>query len=130
LLRRRRTETTGMGQPMMNLLVLAAALGGQEPAESSRPPFRAELTIERFVKREDGVSIQSGTLSVRPGEALLFDARPSQLLIRGGAALERRAGERAARRWDLSKPENFQPVDLWRMDADAVRALFEVFTDR
>ena len=112
---------------MMNLLLLALALGAQEPPRS---PFRAELTIERFVKREVGVLLQAGTLSVRPGEALSFDAPRARLLIRGGTAVERRTGERAARRWDLSKPENFQPLDLWRLDAAAVRRQFRVLTDR
>jgi len=112
---------------MMRLLLLALGLGAQEPPRS---PFRAELTIELFVKREDGVVLQTGTLSVRPGEALAFDGPTSRLRIRGGAALERRAGERIARRWDLSKPENFQPLDLWRLDAAEVRRQFRVLTDR
>src|SRR2546425_2899267 len=115
---------------MKTLFFLALSLGQQEPAEPARSPFRARLTIERFVKREDGVTLQSGTLSVRPGEALMFDARSTRLLIREGAAVERRTGERTARRWDLSKPENFQPVDVWRMDADALRRMFRVITDR
>src|SRR5262249_25510937 len=50
--------------------------------------------------------------------------------VRDGRATERRAGERTARRWDLSKPEHFQPLDLWRLDGAALRARFEVFTDR
>jgi hypothetical protein len=115
---------------MMTLCVLAAWLGGQDPAESAGKPFRAELTIECFVKREDGVTLQSGTLSVRPGLALLFDARASRMAIRDGRAVERRAGERTARRWDLSKPENFQPLDLWRLEAGAIRERFDVITDR
>jgi hypothetical protein len=52
------------------------------------------------------------------------------MLVRDGRATERRAGERTARRWDLSKPENFQPLDLWRLDGAALRGLFEVLTDR
>ena len=115
---------------MMNFLALALTFGAQDPAEMAKKPFQARLTIERFVKREDGVTLQSGTLSVRPGEALMFDARPTRLLIREEAAVERRTGERTARRWDLSKPENFQPVDVWRMDADALRRMFQVITDR
>jgi len=106
---------------MMHLLMFALLL--------QESPYRAQMTIERFVKREDGVTVQSGTLSVRPGEALAFDSRPLRLWIRGGKAVEKRAGERIARRWDLSKPENFQPIDLWRMDRAAVRALFRVITD-
>lgn len=112
---------------MMTLLIAALAL--QAPAEPPRSPFRATLTLEKFVKREDGVTVQSGTLSVRPGDALLFDARPVRLVIRGGTAVELRAGARVAKRWELSKPENFQPVDLWRLDPSALRALFEVITD-
>jgi hypothetical protein len=119
-----------MGESMMILCVLAAGLGGQDPAEPAKSPFSARLMIERFVKREDGVTVQSGTLLVRPGEALLFDARPSRMLIRDGRAVERRAGERTARRWNLSKPENFQPLDLWRLDPGALRERFEVITDR
>jgi len=113
---------------MTKILFLALAL--QEASEPARSPFRAQLTIERFVKREDGVTLQSGRLLVRPGDALMFDARPSRLLIRDGAATERRAGERSARRWDLSKPENFQPLDLWRLDAAALRRRFRVVGDR
>ena len=113
---------------MRTLIWLALAL--QEPAEPARSPFRAELTIERFAKREDGVSLQTGRLSVRPGESLSFDGPQGRIVIRDGVATERRAGDRTARRWDLSKPENFQPVDLWRLDADAVRRRFRVLTDR
>ena len=69
---------------MMNLLMLALAV--------QDAPYRAQMTIERFVKREDGVTVQSGTLSVRPGEALAFDSRPLRIWIRGGKAVERRAG--------------------------------------
>jgi hypothetical protein len=117
-----------MDQPMMTLLL--AALSVQAQPEPPRSPFRARLTVERFVKREDGVDAQTGTLCVRPGEALSFEARGSRLLIRDGVAIERRAGERSARRWTLSKPENFQPADVWRLDLPAIRALFEVHTDR
>jgi hypothetical protein len=112
---------------MMTLLAAALWLQDAEPAKS---PFRAQLTIERFVKREDGVTLQSGTLAVRPGDALLFESRASRMLVRDGRATERRPGERTARRWDLSKPENFQPLDLWRLDGAALRGLFEVLTDR
>jgi hypothetical protein len=107
---------------MIQLLMLALAL--------QESPYRAQMTIERFVKREDGVTVQTGTLSVRPRDALFFDGRPMRLWIRGGKAVEHRKGERSARRWDLSKPENFQPVDLWRMGPGEVRALFRVITDR
>src|SRR2546425_12945118 len=106
---------------MKTLFFLALSLGQQEPAEPARSPFRAQLTIERFVKREDGVTLQSGTLSVRPGEALMFDARSTRLLIREGAAVESRIGERTARRWDLSEPEHFQPVDVWRLGVGGLR---------
>jgi len=111
------------------MILLAAALWLQD-AEPAKSPFRAQLTIERFVKREDGVTLQSGTLAVRPGDALLFESRASRMLVRDGRATERRTGERTARRWDLSKPENFQPLDLWRLDGAALRGLFEVLTDR
>jgi hypothetical protein len=112
--------------PLVAVVLLSAAQDRPEPAK----PFRAQVTIERFVKREDGVSVQSGTLAVRPGEALLFESGTARLLVRDGRATERRAGERTARRWDLSKPEHFQPLDLWRRDGTALRALFQVFTDR
>jgi len=115
---------------MNTFFTLVLVLGGQEPAEPARSPFRAHLTIERFVKREDGATLQTGTLCVRPGEALSFEAPRSRLLVRDGTAVERRAGEKTARRWDLSKPENFQAVDLWRLDAAAVRRLFRVASDR
>ena len=106
---------------MMILLMLLAL---------EESPYRAQMTIERFVKREDGVTVQSGTLSVRPGDALAFESRPLRIWIRGGKAVERRTGERVARRWDLSKPENFQPLDLWRMKSGDLPALFRVLTDR
>lgn len=93
-------------------------------------PYRAQMTIERFVKKEDGVAVQTGTLAVRRGEALAFDSRSLRIWIREGKAVERRAGDRIGRRWDLSKPENFQPLDLWRMGPGEVRALFRVMADR
>jgi hypothetical protein len=93
-------------------------------------PYRGQMTIERFVKREDGVTVQTGTLSVRPGHALAFESKPLRIWIRDGKAVERRSGERTARRWDLAKPANFQPLDLWRMKEADVRALFRVITDR
>jgi hypothetical protein len=115
---------------MTTVVALLWCLVPQEPPPPERRPFRAELTIERFVKREDGVTMQTGALSVRPGEALAFETGRSRLVVRGGSAVERRAGERGARRWDLSKPENFQPIDLWRMDAADLRRQFRVITDR
>lgn len=115
---------------MTLFIVLALAFVPQEPPDAAKSPFRAHVTIEIFVKREDGVSVQAGTLSVRPGEALFFDARPVRLWIRDGKAVEKRAGERSARSWDLAKPENFQPLDLWRMAPAALRSRFEVITDR
>jgi len=93
-------------------------------------PYRAQMTIERFVKREDGVTVQTGTMSVRPGLALAYESRALRIWIRDGKAVERRSGEKVARRWDLAKPANFQPLDLWRMDEAGVRALFRVITDR
>lgn len=115
---------------MTSLLALTLLAAAQDPSLPAKRPFRAELTVERFVKREDGVTVQSGTLAVRPGEALAFESRAARLLVRDGRATERRTGERTVRRWDLAKPENFQPVDLWRLDGAAVRALFQVHTDR
>ncbi len=115
---------------MITFFSFALALVAQDPAEPARQPFRAQLTIERFVKREDAASLQTSTLSVRPGEALALESARSKLVIRDGTATERRSGERTARRWDLSKPENFQPVDLWRLDATALRRLFRVISDR
>lgn len=112
---------------MMTLLAIALGLQNAEPAKS---PFKAQMTIERFLKREDGVTVQTGTLAVRPGDALLFESRAARMLVRDGRATERRTGEKMARRWDLAKPENFQPLDLWRLDGAALRGLFEILTDR
>src|SRR4029079_3524395 len=112
LLRLRRPEIPRVRVPMMTLLAIALCVQEGEPARS---PFRAQMTIERFVKREDGATVQTGTLAVRPGDALLFDSRAARVLVRDGRATERRTGEKTARRWDLSKPENFQPLDLWRL---------------
>jgi hypothetical protein len=106
------------------MILLMIALAGNDA------PYRAQMTIERFVKKEDGVAVQTGTLAVRRGEALAFDSRSLRIWIREGKAVERRAGERIGRRWDLSKPENFQPLDLWRMGPGEVRALFRVIADR
>jgi hypothetical protein len=114
----------------MTLLLSLMMSLAQDPAEPARSPFRAQMTIERFVKREDAVTLQTGALAVRPGDALSFEGARSRLLIRGATAWERRAGERVALRWDLSRPENFQPLDLWRLDAASVRATFRVLTDR
>jgi len=115
---------------MMTILAIALAAAVQEPQDPAKRPFRAQVTIERFVKREDGVTVQTGTLAVRPGDALLFESRSARMLVKDGRATERRAGERTVRRWDLSKPENFQPLDVWRLDAAAVRSMFQVITDR
>jgi hypothetical protein len=115
---------------MIFFSALALSLVAQDPTEPARRPFRAQLTIERFVKREDAVALQTAALSVRPGEALALESARVKLVIREGTATERRSGEKTARRWDLSKPENFQPVDLWRLDANALRRRFRVITDR
>ena len=115
---------------MMNFCVLALSLGLQDLPDPPKGPFRAQVEIERFVKREDRVTAQTGTLSVRPGEALAFEARPLRFVVRDGKAIERREGERSARSWDLSKPENFQPLDLWRLDRETLRSMFQVISDR
>lgn len=109
----------------MMLLLLALAL--QDPAPQ---PYRAAMTIERYVRREDRVSVETGTLSVRPGAALLFESRERKLLLRDGRTVERRTGERFARLRDPARPENFQPLDLWRMDAAALRERFREVDDR
>lgn len=108
---------------MMSLLVAFLAL--QDP-----PPFRATMTIERYAKREDRVSVDTGDLFVRPGDVLLYQSRALRLLVRGGRAFERKGGERTVKAWDLSKPENFQPLDLWRLDARAIRERFQEVDDR
>jgi len=107
---------------MIFLFVLAL----QDPA----PPYRATMTIERYVKREDRVALDSGDLAVRPGETLLYQSRQTKLLLRGVKAYERRAGERSVKAWDLTKVENFQPLDLWRLDPRAIRELFQEVDDR
>ncbi len=109
---------------MMILSVFLLAL--QDPA----PPFRATITIERTVKRQDRVAVEIGSLSVRPGAALLFESRSLRLLVRDGKVYERRAGERYVRMRDLTRAETFQPLDLWRMDAAAIRERFREIDDR
>ena len=94
-------------------------------AVQDAPPYVAPMTIERHVKREDRVSVDSGDLAVRPGEALLYQSRQRKVLIRGARAYERNAGERSVKAWDLAKPENFQPLDLWRLEPRAVREQFQ-----
>jgi hypothetical protein len=114
----------------MDLLMtyLLALLLLQDPAPP-RPPFRATMTLERYGKREDRVSVESGELFVRPGDALLYRSGGLRLLIRGGRALERRAGERTSKAWDPAKPENFRPLDLWRLDPRTIREMFREVDD-
>jgi len=113
----------------MPLLPLAAlALASQDPPPP--PSFRAAMTVERYLRREDRVAVETGTLSVRPGIALLFESRTQRLLLRDGKAFERRSGERFTRMRDLSRPENFPPLDLWRMDARLIRERFLEIDDR
>jgi len=97
--------------------------------QESPEPFRATMTIERYGKREDRVSVDSGDLLVRPGEALLYRSRTFQLLLRESKAFERRAGSRVVRASDLTKDENFQPLDLWRMGPRSIRERFQEIDD-
>lgn len=110
---------------MMLLLALLALQDSAPP----RPPFRATMTVERYGKREDRVSVESGDLFVRPGDALLYRSGGLRLLIRGGRAMERRSGERTPKAWDPGKPENFRPLDLWRLEPRAIRDLFRELDD-
>lgn len=107
-------------------MILLLLLVLQDPV----PPFRATMTIERYLKREDRVALDTGELAVRPGEALLFQSRRTKLLLRGGKGYERTTGERSVKAWDLTKPETFQPLDLWRMDPRAIRERFQEIDDR
>lgn len=106
------------------MAVFVAFLAVQDPAS-----YRATLTLERHVKREDRVSVDTGELLVRPGEALLFQSRQLRVLLRGAKAFERRSGERTVKAWDLSKVENFQPLDLWRLEPRAVQEHFQELDD-
>jgi hypothetical protein len=112
----------------MSLMTIALALAFQDPAPP--PSFRAAVTVERYLRREDRVAVETGTLSVRPGAALLFESRTQRLLLRDGKSFERRAGERFTRVRDLSRPEFFQPLDLWRIDARSLRERFVEIDDR
>jgi hypothetical protein len=112
----------------MSLMTLAFALAFQDPAPT--PSFRAAMTVERYLRREDRVAVEAGTLCVRPGLALLFESRSQRLLVRDGKSFERRSGERFPRMRDLSRPENFQPLDLWRIDARGIRDRFLEIEDR
>jgi hypothetical protein len=117
-----------MELPMILQILPILALALQErPAPA--PATRATITIERFVKREDRVRVETGELLVRPGEALLYRSGTFELLIRDGRILERRAGERTVRAWDLARPENFRPLDLWRLDARSIRERFREVDD-
>jgi len=109
-------------------MTLALSLAFQDPAPP--PSFRAAMTVERYLRREDRVAVETGTLSVRPGSALLFESRTRRLLLRDGKAFERRAGERFTRVRDLSRSENFAPLDLWRLDARSIRERFLEIDDR
>jgi hypothetical protein len=113
---------------MILLLLPLLALEVQERPDP-RPPFRATLTIEHYLRREDRVSLESGELSVRPGEALLYQSPRHKVLLRDGRAYERKAGERSVKAWDLGRSENFQPLDLWRSDARTIREKFREIDD-
>jgi hypothetical protein len=93
------------------------------------PPFRASMTIERYVRREDRVAVEVGTLTVRPGVALMFESRARRLLLRDGKSHERRSGERYVRIRDLAVPGNFQPLELWGRDARWIRERFREVGD-
>ena len=108
---------------MMTLLLPLLAFAVQDRPPTP-PPYRATLTIERFVKREDRVAIETGEILVRPGDALLYQSGNLKVLIKDGKILERRPGERIVRAWDLARPENFRPLDLWRLDPRSVRERF------
>lgn len=111
-----------MGMPMIVFLCALACL-------QEAPPYRATMTLERHVKREDRVHVDSGDLLVRPGEALLYQSKQHKLLIRGDRALERKGAERAVKSWDLRQAENFQPLDLWRLDPRVLRERFQEIED-
>jgi len=108
---------------MKMLLALLLAL-------QDAPPYRATMTIERHSKREDRVGVETGDLLVKPGEALLFQSRLQKVAIKDGRAFERKGSERKVVAWDLSKPENFQPLDLWRLDSRAILERFREIVDR
>ncbi|HZF00025.1 MAG TPA: hypothetical protein VE981_23655 [Planctomycetota bacterium] len=108
---------------MMTILMLLAC-------QDAPTPFRATMTIERFARREDRVRVDTGDLAVRPGEALIYESRTLKLLLKERRGIERHGGERRVTAWDLSKPENFQPLDLWRLAPAAVRELFQEVEDR
>lgn len=107
------------------MLLLATLLALQEA-----PAWRATMTIERCSKREDRVSVDTGDLYVKPGLALLFQSPLQKVAIKDGRAIERKGSERKVVAWDLSKPENFHPLDLWRLDSRAILEQFREIVDR
>lgn len=107
------------------MMLLATLLACQDV-----PAWRATMTIERCSKREDRVSVETGDLYVKPGQALLFQSRQQKLAIKDGRAVERKGTERRVIAWDLSKPENFQPLDLWRLESRAILEQFREIVDR
>jgi hypothetical protein len=114
-----------MGVLMTILVAALLALQAQDA-----PAFRATMTFERYAKREDRVSVDTGDLFVRPGQALVYQSRTQKIAIRDGKAIERHGAERKVVAWDLSKPENFQPLDLWRLTPRAILELFREIVDR
>jgi len=115
---------------MMILPPLAALLLALQEPPAPAPPFRASITIERHARHEDRVGVEVGTVSVRPGVALMFESRSRRLLVRDGRSCEQRKGERSVRVRDLAGPGNFQPLELWSRDARWIRERFREVDDR
>lgn len=108
------------------MMLLGVLLAFQAPEAA---PYRATMTIERCSKRDDRVGVETGDLFVRPGRALVYQSRLQKIAIQDGRALERKGAERKVLSWDLSKPENFQPLDLWRLDSRAILEQFREIVD-
>jgi hypothetical protein len=109
---------------MICSLILALAL-----QEAPRKPFQAKVCVEQESRREEGATLLQGLLTVRPGKALLLELGPLRTVLRDGRAIEHRRGTRSARGWDLSKVENFQLIDVWRLGREELDRIFHVSID-
>jgi hypothetical protein len=106
---------------MIFSLILAFAL-----QDGPRKPFQAKVRVEQESRREEGAILLQGLLTVRPGEALLLELGSLRTVLRDGRAIEHRRGTKSARVWDLSKAENFQPIDVWRLGREELGRIFHI----
>lgn len=116
-------------------LAFAAGTGGDLDGLLARirraqpPAFRAELRVERIGKRVESVSTVSGRMTVRTGEVLaaqLGGSRKLRIWLVQERSITIQGRSRTARVTDLSRPDRFHPLDLWRRALEGIRDRFRV----